>query len=169
MIIGDHDVNSISLKYLYERFKQLQSEGIFGEDIIKTVTIGDIFEVEAKAQDYPLLHVATESVAVDTGRMVYNFQLILMDLVSKDESNEEDVLSDTLDTMKEIFGLLKNRNYTFNAASSPQPEDFLNMVRLQDSISCEPFTERFDNEVAGWTANIQIEVMFDFATDNCLT
>jgi len=79
-----------------------------------------------------------------------------MDLVSKDESNEEDVLSDTLETIGDVISLLKNQTTSFTTI-----DDFQTEVAISPSVSCEPFTERFDNEVSGWTANISIEVGFN--------
>ncbi len=161
MIIDNNQISSLGIKYIYNRLRQTaDTVSSQGAQHIRKVTVGDIFEVEAKAKDYPLLHIATESAAIDTGRVVYSFQLILMDLVSKDESNEEDVLNDTLETLKHFLAYLRMGVTTYG--QTPEPEDAANMIRLQESISCEPFTERFDNEVAGWTANIQIEVMYDF-------
>jgi hypothetical protein len=79
-----------------------------------------------------------------------------MDLVSKDESNERDVLSDTLETIGDVISLLKNQTASFERIP-----DFQTEVAISPSVSCEPFTERFDNEVSGWTASISIEVGFN--------
>ena len=32
---------------------------------------------------------------------------------------------------------------------------------MNDNVSCSPFTERFDNEVSGWVADISITVTFN--------
>ncbi|QDP67579.1 MAG: hypothetical protein GOVbin568_18 [Prokaryotic dsDNA virus sp.] len=122
---------------------------------VNTFTQGDIFEVDLKEITYPLAHLSYSSANFDTGTLTYSFQLLVMDLVSKNERNEDQVLSDTLNTIGDIISTLRNSN----AVSTI--EDYRNSFRLQDSISCEPFTERFDNEVTGWSANFTIEVEFD--------
>ena len=62
--------------------------------------------------------------------------------------------SDTLQMIGDILSAIRYTNAT-------EYTDFLHVVRIDDNISCEPFTERFDNEVSGWTATINIEVDFD--------
>jgi len=122
---------------------------------IADITVGDIFEVDLNETTYPLMHIATESAVYDTGNLTYNFQIIVMDLVSKDESNEEQVLSDMLQVIGDVISHVKNSDLITTMT------DYRNNVRIQDNVTCEPFTERFDNEVTGWTANIGIEVFFD--------
>jgi len=122
---------------------------------VNTFTQGDIFEVDLKEITYPLAHLSYNTANFDTGTLTYSYQLIVMDLVSKNERNEDQVLSDTLNTIGDIISTLRNSD------AVPLIEDYRNSFRLQDSISCEPFTERFDNEVTGWAANFSIEVEFD--------
>ena len=142
---------NVTLTNLYDAFKRA------GQLIpqIADITIGDIFEVDLNETTYPLMHIATESATYDTGNLTYNFQIIVMDLVSKDESNEEQVLSDMLQVIGDVISHVKNSDLITTMT------DYRNNVRIQENVTCEPFTERFDNEVTGWTANIGIEVFFD--------
>ena len=147
-----YEIKNVTLKMLYEVFEEAFSL----EPQLTTITFGDIFEVDlAKNSIYPIMHVSTDTASYDTGSLTYSFQLIVMDLVNKDENNEHDVLSDTLEVIGNIISHIRN------SALVSEVDDFRNTIRLQDSISCEPFTERFDNEVTGWTANISIEVEFN--------
>ena len=75
-----------------------------------------------------------------------------MDLVSKDESNEEDVLSDTLQVIGDFISQFKH---------STLYGDMENDYRFSENVNCTPFTERFDNEVSGWVADINITVSFN--------
>ena len=150
-INGQHSRN-VTLKYLYDVFRNLGNN----HKLINTTTIGDIFEVDLVETTYPLFHIATDNAQFDTHQLTYNFQLILMDLVSKDESNEEYVLTDMLEVIGDIISQFKNSDFATSVRG-----DERNEIRIQDSITCEPFTERFDNEVTGWTANIAITVAFD--------
>jgi len=122
---------------------------------VNTFTQGDVFEVDLKEITYPLAHLSYNTANFDTGTLTYSFQLIVMDLVSKDERNEDQVLSDTLNTIGDIISTLRNSD------ANSIIEDYRNTFRLQDSISCEPFTERFDNEVTGWAADFTVQVEFD--------
>lgn len=147
-----YEIKNVTLKMLYEVFE----EAFTLEPQLNTITFGDIFEVDlAKNSIYPIMHVSTDTASYDTGSLTYSFQIIVMDLVNKDENNEHDVLSDMLEVIGDIISHIRN------SALVSEVDDFRNTIRLQDSISCEPFTERFDNEVTGWTANISIEVEFN--------
>ena len=147
-----YEIKNVTLKMLYEVFE----EAFKLEPQLNTITFGDIFEVDlAKNSIYPIMHVSTDTASYDTGSLTYSFQIIVMDLVNKDENNEHDVLSDMLEVIGNIISHIRN------SALVSEVDDFRNTIRLQDSISCEPFMERFDNEVTGWTANISIEVEFN--------
>ena len=153
MILTDGiQIKNITLQMLYKIFEEIGSS----HKQINTTTIGDIFEVDLVETTYPLFHVATDTVNFEQHTLTYSFQLIVMDLVSKDESNERDVLSDTLETIGDIISVLKNQTGNFERI-----RDFQTEVALSPSISCEPFTERFDNEVSGLTARVSIEVEFN--------
>ena len=78
-----------------------------------------------------------------------------MDLVKKDESNEEEVLSDMLQVIGDVLSVLLNTDFDDDFL------DFRQVIQIQQNITCEPFTERFDNEVTGWTAGINIVVEFN--------
>jgi hypothetical protein len=85
----------------------------------------------------------------------YDFKLFVMDLVSKDEGNENDVLSDTLQIIGDFISRLQNaRNLDIDTNTD---------YRLQPNINCRPFTERFDDDVSGWVADISIRVFFDYS------
>ena len=72
-----------------------------------------------------------------------NLQIMVMDIVKKDLSNENDVMSDTLQIIEDVIIELRNPS-----------EIFL----IQDSINLTPFMDSQGDEVAGWTANITINI-----------
>ena len=148
------NIKNITLENLYKKISSVLSGNVF----VTTVTKGDIFEVDLTEVDYPLAHFGITSANYDTNTLQYVFQIIVMDLVHKDESDEENVLGDCLQVIGDLISQLKYED-------DDDYGDFINDVRLLDSVSCEPFTERFDNEVSGFTATITIEV--DFNSSAC--
>jgi TolB-like protein len=72
-----------------------------------------------------------------------NLQIMVMDIVKKDLSNENDVISDTLQIIEDVIIELRNPS-----------EIFL----IQDSINLTPFSDSQGDEVSGWTANITINI-----------
>ena len=146
------ELKNVTLRMLYDVF----TDAFNAQGQLASISFGDIFEVDlTQSGKYPMMHVSTETADYDTGNLVYNFQIIVMDLVNKDESSEDDVLSDTLEMIGDVISRIRH------SALDADVDDFRNTIRLQDSISCEPFTERFDNEVTGWTASVSIEVEFN--------
>ena len=126
---------------------------------IKTAKFGDIFDLDVNQTiQYPLANLYIDNAQYTTHELTYSFQLIVMDLVDKDQNNENDVLSDTMQSIGDYISQLKHGNsYFSNTLTYDSNTDF----RVSDDISCEPFTERFDALVAGWTATFDITVSFN--------
>ena len=97
-------------------------------------------------------HLSIESATFDNAQLTYSFRLYVMDIVNKDEGNENDVLSDTLQVINDVISEFRNGSSTFGLETMQDYE-------IQDTISCSPFTERFDNEVSGWSADIDVTVI----------
>ena len=147
-------IKNVTLEMLYDLFRDLGSKHHF----IQTTTIGDVFEVDLVETTYPLMHVGTQTASYSRASLNYRFQVIVMDLVNKDENNEEEVLSDMLQIIGDVLSALLNSDFDDSFA------DFRHEITISENISCEPFTERFDNEVTGWTATVDIAVPFNAAT-----
>ena len=76
--------------------------------------------------------------------MEYKFIVKVLDLTEKDESNELDVESDTLQILTEIVNEL-NLNF-----------DNSNIV-IQDDVTFEPLDEYSDDEATGWQGDLTIK------------
>ena len=88
------------------------------------------------------------------GLLQINMQLLFMDLVHKDETNENDVLSDTLQIATDYITELQDDD---------QFQTYHYIVDINGSL--EPFTERFDEEVSGWSLSITFNIPY---SANCL-
>ena len=113
--------------------------------------VGDSWEVGVdKASMHPVLWinpVTATMPSTDNGYKTFeiDFEVRVFDLVNKDESNENEVLSDTIDILKDIIAEFKGHPYYVNSQ--------LNII---DDISFEAFTEEFDEEVSGWLCEISL-------------
>ena len=148
---------------------------------ISTVSVGDIFDINLeKMEKFPLLHINPTSVQTGDSELVYNFQIFICDLVSEKKdwktfqakeltklldtkNNEQQVWNQTLEICTDFIGMLRH--------SSRQSQAGVNDINYplyftQDQFSIEPFQERFDNLLCGWTFTIGIKVMNDF--DTCI-
>jgi hypothetical protein len=130
---------------------------------IKTVSKGDIWEMDLEKNTlYPLMHINFLNVQASKSQMIYNFQVFVMDLVEEDESNEQDVLSDTLQICTDIIATFKSGEslYLYNAEHGEEARYF-----VDDDFTIEPFTERFDNSVTGFV--FEIPIIIEQPYDSC--
>jgi hypothetical protein len=75
------------------------------------------------------------------------------------KNNEQEVWNQTLDICTDFIAMLRH-----SAQQSLSGVDDINapLYFTQDQFSIEPFQERFDNLLCGWTFTIGIKVMNDF-------
>jgi len=146
---------------------------------IATVSVGDIYDVNLEKQEkMALLHINPTSVSTEDSALIYNFQIFICDLVSEKENwktyqaeqltklidtktNEQQVWNQTLEICTDFIGMLRHSVYQslIGANDINDPVYF-----TEDEFTIEPFQERFDNLLCGWTFTIGIKVMYDFDT-----
>ena len=130
--------------------------------IVNTVTQGDIFDVDLSKQTiFPLLHIMVNNCTLDERTTTWNISLIAMDVVdiSKNTStniflgndNEIDVLNTQHAVLNRAYELIKHGSLAYD------------LFMVEGTASLEPFTERFENYMAGWT------MTFDVVTPNEMT
>jgi|TARA_R110001583_G_scaffold47753_1_gene149508 hypothetical protein len=153
-----------------DTLKQLGIE----HDQITTTTTGDIYDIDlSKNTLFPLFHINPVNVSTSPSELTYNFQLFVMDLVSQKDnwtaanllsatnlSNEQEVLSQTLQICVDIIGMMRHSKW--QAAGALDIDDIVYFTEGEFTI--EPFTERFDNLLTGWAFSIGIVVQNDFQT-----
>ena len=99
------------------------------------------------------------SVTNEDSILRYNISILSMDIVdiSKDEvvdlfignNNEQDVLNTQLVVLNKLVQVLRGGDL------------YTSMYQLDGSPSFEPFMDRFENEVAGWTLSLDVIVPND--------
>ena len=132
-------------------------EELIKDPFVNTVTYGNIFEVDLNKQTiFPLSHFIVNNV-VDRGQtLLFNISLLCMDLVdeSKEDTedefigndNEQDVLNTQLAVANRVGAMLKRGDL------------YREKYQLEGEISLEPFVDRLDNKVAGWTATFNVVI-----------
>jgi hypothetical protein len=145
---------------------------------IASVSVGDIYDINLENQKFPLLHINPTSVQTGDSELVYNFQIFICDLVSEKsdwqteqaslltklvdpKNNEQQVWNQTLAIATDIIGMLRHSSRQSILATDDINEP---VYFTQDQFSIEPFQERFDNLLCGWTFTIGIKTMNDFDT-----
>lgn len=122
---------------------------------VNTVTEGDIFKVDlAKQTIFPLAHIMVNTATFEGNVIRFNVSLIAMDIVdvSKDEmtniylgnDNEQDVLNTQLVVLNRAYELMRRGDM------------YSDLYQVDGNPTCEPFTERFENLLAGWTMTFDV-------------
>ena len=120
---------------------------------LNSFTFGDIFEADLSNQmDFAKAHLIEQPATINSRDFVFTFDLLVMDLVAADGSNEPDVLNDTFLILSDIYREFKSGQG--RATPIVNSRDYV----VSESISCEPFTDRFENLLAGWKGTISITV-----------
>jgi len=137
---------------------------------IATVTTGDIFDINLeKMEKFALMHINPVNVTTQDSGLIYNFQIFICDLVTEKKdwttenyqsaerlSSEQQVLSDCLQISVDIISMLRHSLYQSSDGNVNNPLYF-----LQGQQTLEPFTERFENMLAGWAITFTINTNTD--------
>ena len=129
---------------------------------VNTVSEGDIFKVDlAKQTIFPLAHIMVNTATFEGSVIRFNVSLIAMDIVdvSKDEvtniylgnDNEQDVLNTQLVVLNRAYELMRRGDM------------YTDLYQVDGNPSCEPFTERFENLLAGWTMTFDVLIPNDMS------
>ena len=125
-----------------------------------TVSIGDISKINLNKQDiFPLAHMIVNNVTVEENVLRFNISILACDIVdqSKDvttdrftgNDNEQDILNTQLAVLNRLIQRL--RMGTLHQ----------DMYQLEGSPSLTPFHDRFENQLAGWSATMDILIYND--------
>jgi len=136
---------------LIDTLKQLLIDSPF----VNQVSEGDLYDVDLSKQTiFPLSHIMVNNVSILPNVLKANITIIAMDVVdiSKedatslflDNNNRQDVLNTQLIMLSRIVAQLTNG------------ETFEDNYQLEGEPSCEPFTDRFENLLAGWTMTFDV-------------
>jgi hypothetical protein len=125
--------------------------------LVNSVSEGDIFQVDlAKQTIFPLVHIMVNSCTFEVNVSRFNISLIAMDLVdiSKSENtnvylgndNTQDALNSTLAILNRAYDIMLHGSLAYD------------LFQIDGNPTCEPFTERFENLLSGWTMTFDVLV-----------
>lgn len=138
----------------YELLNKLKTH--FDADVIvNTVTQGDIFKVDLSKQTiFPLVHIMVNNCTLDERTTTWNISLIAMDIVDLSKSattdiflgndNEVDVLNTQQAVLNRAYEIIKHGSLAYD------------LFMVEGTANLEPFTERFENYMAGWTMTLDV-------------
>jgi len=144
----------------YYQLTSTIEEQLRSTEFTNTVSIGDISKVNLNKQDiFPLAHMIVNSVTAEENVLRFNISILACDIVdqSKDlttdrftgNDNEQDILNTQLLVLNKLIQKLRMGSL------------HTDMYQLDGDPSLTPFSDRFENELAGWTADITILIYND--------
>ena len=125
---------------------------------VNVVTYGDIFDVDLNKQTiFPLAHIMVNQATIEGQVVRMNISLMCMDVLDETKedprnqndpfygtNNEQDILNTQLAVINDVVTeLRKGTLYT-------------DLYQLDGNPVCIPFSERFENLLAGWTATFDV-------------
>jgi hypothetical protein len=128
---------------------------LIASPFVNQVTEGDLYDVDLSKQTiFPLSHIIVNNVSILPNVLKANISIVAMDIVDiskeeptdmfKDNNNRQDVLNTQLIMLSRIVAQLTNG------------ETFEDNYQLEGEPTCEPFTDRFENLLAGWTMTFDV-------------
>lgn len=127
---------------------------------VNTVTLGDIFKIDLNKQTiFPLSHIMVNNATYLNNIWQFNLSVLCMDIVDESKSettdifigndNEQDVLNTQLAVINRLLEVIRRGDM------------YSDGYQLTGSPSVEPFVDRFENKIAGWTVTFDIQVAND--------
>lgn len=126
----------------------LIKNALLQEPFCNTVTEGDIFEVDLNKQTiFPLSHIILNNATHQGNVIQFNITILAMDIINqKDDSNKVDIWNTQMLLLTRLMDRLNRgdlRTNNFELIANP---------------TFEPFTERFENDLAGWALTFDLLV-----------
>ena len=123
---------------------------------IQTVSFGDFFDIDLnKTSIFPIAHIGLGTTSIQEHKLEVGINLILLDIVddNRDSSTEDEFygnnnLQDILNTLLAEANIL--------VSDLRRGSDYDELFEVESNISAEPFLDRFENQLAGWSLNIAV-------------
>jgi hypothetical protein len=144
----------------YYQLTETIKEQLLADVNVNTVTTGDITDVNLSKQDiFPLSHIIVNNVTVNEQTLDFNISILACDIVNQSKLQTTDIFTDNND----IQNILNNQLAVLNRLIQRLRMGQLHtdMYQLNGSPSLTPFYDRFDNQLAGWTATMDIQIYND--------
>lgn len=127
---------------------------------INTVTTGSLSDINLRKQDiFPLAHILVNNAIIEEQIIRFNITVFTMDIVNQSKeqtvdiftgnNNVQNILNTQLAVLNKLISILQRGNL------------YTSQYQLDTNPICEPFYDRFDNELAGWSATMDIIINND--------
>lgn len=127
---------------------------------VNTVTYGDLSEVDLSKQTmFPLSHIIVNQATNDSQTMSFNVTVLSMDVVDIDKKEAKNVFEKHASEHYVLNTQLAVGNRLYQLLHNGQVR--LDGYQVDGEANCEPFVDRFSNNLAGWAVTFDIMVKND--------
>ena len=123
--------------------------------LVNTVTDGDIFEIDiAKQTIFPLVHTMVTQAQFESNIQSFTltiFCMDIMDAVKEEDNTAWETRDNTNDALNYTLQIL-NRAYQMLLHGALHDLNY----HVDNTPTCEPFSERFENNLVGWAMTLDI-------------
>lgn len=149
-------MSNINYKQILTYFNQIA----YAHEQIRSFGIGDFTQltndITTKQEPrYPRLYIIPSNVTFNENQISYDFEVMVYDKVEEDLSNLDEVLSDNLEIITDIWTV-------FWQSYNCQQGNFSNIVVGNLDPEVTSWTERFETVLAGWTMHLTLVAPFDY-------
>jgi hypothetical protein len=131
---------SITFNQLIEKFEDLSNQHLqikrFGSGPIE-----DVNTFSPSSGEFPVLWIVPQNVRLSENILTYIVRVLVFDINETDDSIRNEILSDTLLILNDIFQQLKNDDDNYEVSAD---------------LIATPFNQRFVDYCTGWFADIEI-------------
>lgn len=119
-------------------------------NLINTVTDGQISDVDLDKQTlFPLAHIIVNSATIEGKLQRFNVSILAMDIL--DGKEKYDIEPSIMNAMLQAL----NRVYEVMTRGDLNPD----YIMIDGAPTLEPFTDRFENKLAGWAMTFDVIMM----------
>lgn len=144
----------------FYRVTQIIKDTLQDDPNCNTVTYGDITDVDLSKQTiFPLSHIIVNGATSGENVMTFNISILSMDIVDSSKAevtdifvgnnNEQDVFNTQLTVLNKVIQKLRIGSL------------YSDKYQVTGDVSLEPFVDRFENDIAGWTATFDVMIEND--------
>lgn len=149
---------------IYDIIKQIK-DFLLAHPLVNTVTFGDITDVDLnKTTIFPLSHFLLGNVQITEHSMQITLSMLFMDIIDQTKDfnpndfgyrQDDSDLVDIYNTQLQIANAL--------IQDLRRGDLYRDKYQLVGEPICEPFKDRFENQLAGWSVDVTIEVASDYS------
>lgn len=150
---------NIAARGFYLVLDKIKDE-LLSNNSVNTVTTGDLFDIDLNKQNmFPLSHIIINNVGMQEQVLSFQVSILAMDIVDTSKTktadvligndNEQDILNTQLTVINKLIGVLR------------QGTLHQDKFQISGDPTCEPFYDRFENELAGWSCDLNILIPND--------